>query len=390
MKINRQDFLNDLRMVQAGLSTKELLEQSSSFVFKDKTVFTFNDEIACRKPTVLDFEGAVRADKLLKILDKLPEDDKILEVFENDKGQLEFRGRNKRFAFAREEELLLPIEKILEEVPKAWGRLPSNFAEIIDRVKGCVSTDEANHFALTCIHFHPDYIEACDTRQVLRWKTSLKNKTAMLIRGSAIGHIVGLGVSEISATASWIHFRHANGLIFSARKFIEDYPSLDDALIVKGSPVKLPKAVIKSTELAAIFAIDVVQGIEPVVTVTLKPGKIYIKGEGGLIGQGNEADVYEEAKQCSYNGPELRFVMTPKLLQHITDTYNDAQVTESKLKASGGSKDKLGMWDYVTVLGKIKPAEPIESEEAAEEEVPPEEEAEEIPDTEPEEDDVPF
>lgn len=378
MTIDKMKFLEDLRMVQAGLSSKELLEQSSSFVFKDKTVFTFNDEIACRKSTDFPLEGAVRAEKLLKTLDKLPEDDKTLEVKENSDGQMEFRGRTKRFALAREMDVLLPIEKILEEVPRAWGPLPTDFGDIIKNMKDCVSTDEANHFALTCVHLHPDFIEACDTRQLLRWRVALGHRTSMLVRGTAISQIVGLGVSKISATASWIHFKHANGLIFSCRKFMEDYPNMDDVLNVKGTPVTLPKGIMKATEIAAIFAADIVQGIEPTVLISLRPGLIRIRG------QGSTADFYEEIQKCNYKGPKIEFVMTPALLSHVVDTYNDAQLTDNKLKASGGFKEKVGLWDYVTVLGRPKPFEIVKGAEPEEEEEAP------AKDMAPDEDDVPF
>jgi hypothetical protein len=342
------------------------------FAFLGGTVFTYNDEIACRKECALTIDGAVKADKLLAILDKLPATDKVLEVLENDEGQIEFRGKRKRFALAREAEVLLPIEKIQEEVPKGWGRLPENFGDIINNVKDCVSTDEANHFALTCIHFHPDWIEACDTRQLLRWRARLGHKKAMLMRGSAISHVIGLGMTEISATESWVHFRNAKGLIFSCRKFVEDYPNMDAVLAVKGSPIKLPKGIIEASDRATIFASDTQQGVEAVLSISLKEGRIRIKGMSA-----SGADFYEEVKAITYHGPNMDFVMTPTLLRHITENYHDAQITDNKLKASGGHKDKIGLWDYVTVLGKPRkeepapvPAEPTGDEEQSTKESP--------------------
>jgi len=46
MKINRQEFLDSLEMVKAGLSPREFIEQSSCFAFKEGEVLTFNDESA--------------------------------------------------------------------------------------------------------------------------------------------------------------------------------------------------------------------------------------------------------------------------------------------------------------------------------------------------------
>jgi hypothetical protein len=347
MKIDKEEFLNDLQMVKSGLSSKELLEQSSCYVFKDGHVFTFNDEVACRKKTAMAFEGAVPAKLLLATLEKLKADTH-LEVLENPDGQLEFRGVNKRFAITRDAQISLPIEKVTEETPTTWAKLPENFGDVINKVKDCVSTDEANNFSLTCVHFHPNYIEACDNRQLLRWHVSLGNKRSLLVRGNAIGHIVGLGVSKVSSTQSWIHFKNAAGLIFSCRKFVEEYPQgMDAVLAVKGEPIKLPKGIIEASDRAAEFSKEEAQGIEPVVGVHLWPGGIRIEGTG-------QAGWYKETKKCNYSGPKIDFVMTPVLLQHITNNFNDAVISQKKLRATGGHKDNHGAWEYVTVLGTPK------------------------------------
>lgn len=345
MKIDKEQFLNDLQMAKGGLSSKEFLEQSNCFVFRDGMVFTFNDEVACRKKCQLTIEGAVQADVLLAILEKIPDDS--LEVKSSDTGELVFTGKNKRFKLARDAEVLLPIEKVTEQVPKNWVPLPENFSDIINNVKDCVSDDEANFFSLTCIHLHPDYIEACDQRQLLRWHKKLGHKTSVLIRGEAVSNIIGLGMSQITSTEDWVHFKNAKGLIMSCRKFTEDYPDMADVLLVKGSKIKLPKGVIKASERAAIMAAEQTQGIDPTLLVDLRAGALKITGTG-LVG------VYEEIKQVAYDGPNMQFAMSPQLLCHITENYNDAVISEKKLKATGGSKDKVGLWEYVTVLGKPK------------------------------------
>lgn len=357
MTIDKEKFLDDLQMVKSGLSNKELFEQSNCFVFKDGYVFTFNDEVACRKKTELTLEGAVPAAPLLSILEML-DSDKTLEVSENDNGELEFRGKRKKFAIARDAEVLLPIEKVTEEIVKTWARLPDNFGDVVAKIKDCVGTNEADMFSMTCIHLHPKYIEASDNRQLIRWHISLGNKTPLLVRGTAIGHIVGLGMSKISSTPSWIHFKNAAGLIFSVRKFVEEYPDMEHVLKVDGSKIKLPKGVVKASNRATVMASELTSGIDPTVTVNLRPpkpgekqGAIMIEGRG-LIGW------YQEIKDCAYRGPKLSFVVTPGLLEHITNNYNEATISERKLKATGGGEGK-STWEYVTVLGKPRKAEPL-------------------------------
>ena len=61
MKINREELLNQLESVLPGLSTREIIEQSSCFVFMNKEVITYNDEISCSHKSRLDIEGAIVA-----------------------------------------------------------------------------------------------------------------------------------------------------------------------------------------------------------------------------------------------------------------------------------------------------------------------------------------
>ena len=59
--INRELFLEQLESVQPGLSTREIIEQSSCYVFRGGEVITFNDEIACSQKCDIGIEGAVRS-----------------------------------------------------------------------------------------------------------------------------------------------------------------------------------------------------------------------------------------------------------------------------------------------------------------------------------------
>lgn len=344
MKINRETFLSDLEMVKGGLSPREYIEQSSCFVFQDGKVFTFNDEVACCKEIGLKITGAIQAASLLAILEKI--DDPELVVEENEKGEVEFRGKRKGFGVTKESEIFLPVDKV--ETPEKWRTLPKEFTEAIGLVRHCVSSDESR-FLLTCIHIHPEYIEACDNLQVMRCMAGTGLKDSILVRGTSLEQIVSLGMDEVSLTKSWIHFKNQQGLVFSCRRYAEDYPSLDKFISMKGHSITIPKGLAEASDRAAIFAVD--KAGDPYVQVTIKGGKIRILGKG-LSGW------FREVKKVSYDGPPMEFVIAPELLKRISEEYKDAQLTEGRLKVVGGS------WEYVTVLGK--PKEEGEEEEGEE------------------------
>lgn len=342
MRIDRESFLNDLGMVKSGLSPREFIEQSSCFVFQEGMVITFNDEVACRKKVGLNITGAVQADSLLAILEKL--DDPDLKVRENEKGELEFRGKRKGFGITKDAEIHLPIDRV--EVPKKWHELPKEFIEGIGLVQHCVSTDESR-FLLTCIHLSPEFIEACDNLQIMRCYVKTGLKGSVLVRGTSLAHITSLGMDKMSLTKSWIHFKNQQGLVFSCRRYTEDYPSLDKLISFKGHPIVIPKGLSQASDRAAVFAMD--KAGDPLMTVTISNQMIRILGEG-LSGW------YKEVKKIDYEGPPMEFLIAPALLKHISENYSDAQITDIKLKVAGGG------WEYVTVLGR-KPAEDEADEE---------------------------
>lgn len=343
MRINREAFLSDLEMVKAGLSPREFIEQSSCFVFQDEMVMTFNDEVACKKKIEVNITGAVQAASLLAILEKL--NDPELKVRENEKGELEFRGKRKGFGLTKDAEIFLPIDRV--EVPEKWKDLPVDFVEAVKLVLHCVSADESK-FLLTCIHLHPDYIEACDNFQVMRHKMDTGLKESVLVRGTSLGHITQLGMDKMAMTKSWIHFKNEAGLIFSCRRYSEDYPSLDKVVAAKGHPIVIPKGVKDASDRASVFASD--KAGDPLVTVKISNGMIRVLGEG-LSGW------YKEVKKVNYDGPPMEFLIAPALLMHVSEHYSDAQLSEGKLKVVGGA------WSYVTVLCPKTEDEPEEEEE---------------------------
>lgn len=309
---------------------------------------TFNDEVACRKEIGISITGAIQATSLLDILSKLDEPE--LRVRENGDSELEFRGQGKGFGVTKDAEIFLPIDRV--EMPEKWRPLEKEFTEAIGLVQHCVSHDE-NNFILTCIHLHPEHIEACDNLQSMRCKVRTGLKKSVLVRGNSLAHITTLGMDQVALTQSWIHFKNQAGLIFSCRRYSDNYHDLDQIMNFKGHPMVIPKGMAVASERAAIFAAD--KSGDPLVTVALSSGTIRIVGEG-LSGW------YKEVKKIAYDGPAIEFVIAPDLLKHISERYSDAQLMEGKLKVCGGH------WEYVTVLGKPKDETEAEDEGADEKE----------------------
>lgn len=323
MKANRELLLQEIESVQPGLSPKEIVEQSSCLIFQDGTVMTFNDEVACRRPSLLNFTGAVSAQPLISLLQKLSVDD--LEV-EPRKDSLLITAKNKRASIRMEQEILLPIDAV--EPPKNWKDLPEDFAEAVDMTQQCASEDEST-FAICCIHITPKFLEASDNFQLMRYMMDTGIKEDILVRQSSIKHIVSLGMDQFTETQSWMHFRNkGTKMVFSCRRYIEEFPDLSDFLHVEGSQLQLPKGIGDAVDKAEIFSSENNEKNE--VKVEIRKGVMRMKGEG-------PSGWYQEIKKLRYSGKALEFYISPKLLVQIANRANECIVSEDRLKIEAGN-----------------------------------------------------
>jgi len=331
MRINREELLEQLESVSSGLSTREIIEQSSCFVFRDNVAMTYNDEVACTQESCLSITGAVIAMPLVSILRKLKEDE--LEIT-TDKGELLIKGKRKKAGIRMDTEILLPVDTIEEEKPDKWKSLPDDFADAISIVQQCAGKDETR-FSLTCVHITPKWVEACDSYQAARYRVKMKMEKPTLVRKESIKYITDLDMSEFSETKSWIHFRNSSGLILSCRRWVEDYPKLSGLLKVEGTPTKFPKGLVEAIEKAEVFSTENVESNQ--VIIKLKLNKLQIKGEGA-------SGYYQEIKDVKYKGKPLSFRVSANLFADLIRHYNSCEITADRLKVN------TGKYSYVTVL----------------------------------------
>ena len=296
MKVPREKLLQSLEWVSAGLAKKEIIEQSDCFVFYEGRVAAFNDEIAISAEAPLKVSGAVKAAPLLSILSKLAEE--TVDVEQNG-GELLLRCGFRRSGVVMEEEVLLPVAEI--EKPGKWANLPDAFTDAVKIVQGCAGKDES-HFVLTCIHLAPDFLEACDNMQFARCPLKMPLDRGILLRKDSVKHAAELGMVEVSETENWVHFRNSSGLILSCRRYMDEYPTLDDLLHVTGEKTVLPGGLSDAVDKATVFSADNPES--NLVEVQLKAGKMKLAGRGAN-------GWYEEIKKVKYSGSAIKFFVDP-------------------------------------------------------------------------------
>ena len=331
--VNRQELLQQLDAVSPGLATREIIEQSSCFVFTDGEIITYNDEVSCRQKTSIKLSGVVQSKPLISILQKLSEDSVQLEVGE---GELVIIGKRRKAGIRMDKDLLLPIKNV--EKPKKWKPVSEGFADAINLVHECAGKDESQFWS-TCVHINDKWIEACDNFQLSRYKLQTGISSSILVKSHAIKHLVALDAKELCETETWIHFRNSHGLVFSCRRYIEQYPDLTKMLKVSGTPTTLPKGLSDAAEKAEVFSAENTDNNQ--VLVEIRPGRLRIKGVG-------VSGWFAETKKLKYKGESLSFMVSPKLLSELVKRYSECEITADRLKVNGGS------YTYLACLEKSK------------------------------------
>jgi hypothetical protein len=326
LNINRKELLSKFLLVEPGIQKQESLRQSSCVILRRGRIYSMSHEIACSivSGLPLDWEGAVRADKLMALLKE--SSDEEVEIRLDAKQAIRLKGCGKG-SFPLEDEIVLPIDNV--ERPKVWSKLPLEFSEAVDLAYRC--TKKQGELMQECVHLHPKWIEGSDNTQVVRYNLSLGEliPSSVMIRGETIKEIAQLGMTKGSETDNWLHFHNPLGLRMSLRKFAaEHYPDFEPFLNTRGRKVILPKSLEATVKRTAIFADD-----KGRVKLTLSKDKILLEGR-------TEQGEWEEEleTEVKYKGEPITAYIPHKLLLNVISNDNgECEAAESLFRINGGN-----------------------------------------------------
>jgi len=345
MFVQREELISMLEVLKPGSTPKDIQEQSSCVVFKDGYAYTYNEDIFCRTKTKFpkEWEAAVPVTPLLSILNKRREPE--LEVKLED-GKFHLINKNRNSYVRYENQISLQYDKVTLPSKEDWESLKPHFSDAVTLVQDCAGKN-SDLLALTCIHITKDYIEASDSQQIARFHIKTKIKEDLLLKKSSIEPLLFLEPTKIAVTDNWCHFKTANGSLYSIHKYVGDFVDVDKYLKVEGKKIILPTGLVTASEIAEVFSSEDKDNNN--VTISLSSKKIKIRGEGDSGG-------HRETKKVKYSGPDISFMINPKLLREIIDRNNECFVTPTKLTVDGNK------YIYTTVLSQVEQKEEESSE----------------------------
>jgi len=213
-------------------------------------------------------KGAVLAEPFLSLLTKLNEDEVDFRVEGN---ELRVSCSNKEAGilfrdYAEASESINEACNVFSSSSffddSGWTALNENFLTFLDEAVGCVSKNIGS-FVLECVHITPEFIEACDGFQMVRFRLNTGFKDAFkdtLLSGEDCGLIVKFAPKEFKQLDSWVVFRR-DGMYFFVKKWEMHYVDLAELLNRDGVPIKLEVDIESAIERASVFVDDLVWGI---------------------------------------------------------------------------------------------------------------------------------
>lgn len=321
MNVKRSELLVALREVKPGLATSEMIEQSTSFVFKDGRVVTYNDEIAASYPFDLGFEGAVSARELMALLNKVKDSEIEMTA---DKGELLIKGKKIEAGITMQEEIHLPI---LTFTPaEGFYELPDKF---LDGLKICLfsAAHESVSPVLSNIHMKSSFIESCDNFRLTRFEMGEDSEDDILIPATAARHLVNTTVDSYGEEGGWMFFKHEKSeMVLATRIYDDEYPDLGAFLDVgeDASEVKLPQDLPEVLERSGIFASAEDRELD-LVDVEVADNWIKVKSE-------NDRGWIQEKIRAKTKGADLYFSVNPSILRDILKITDTALMTDKLIR----------------------------------------------------------
>jgi hypothetical protein len=321
--INRLRLLESLSVASVGLTGREVLEQSHSFIFSKGNLLTFNDEVLFRAPSPLQIEGAVPAEELLAVLNRFPDDE--LDATVTGK-EIVLKGRRRAAGIAFSTDILLPIGDVPS--PTKFSPLGEDIGKMLIQAARTCGRDFSS-ILTTMVHITPNQIEGSDNHRLFRYTGDTGCPESVLIPASGIETVATLKLRKISVGKGWVFFKAKGNVEIAIRSSHETYHDGVDAVLKMdgGEKVSLPsnlKDILGRAEIMQASTYDAK------VEILLEDGQIEVSSR-------KESGWFRERKKVPYSGPRMEFDVNPAFLIELLSQTRDVVVDSRKMKVAVGN-----------------------------------------------------
>ena len=319
-KINRKAFIDALAKVKPGLASKEIVEQSTHFIFDDNKIWTYNDQITIMQNFDSGLKGAVKADQFFKLLNKIPDEEISMT---SEEGKITITGKKIKANVKIDPDVKIQPIPVPGINSKQWEVLPDNFDKAISFSAFSASRNMYRP-ELTCLLIQDGFCIGCDTFRGTKYELSSKMEQDFLLPAAAGLELSKYNPHKVLAEAGWLHFINKEYTTFSCRTYDEEYPEqIWNFFKVEGEEIVLPADFLDAIGRAEVM-LTADFDLDRIVTLTMKDKEVICFSEG------NYGD-FEEKADIDYDGPELQINVHPILLSEILKHLSTVIVGERLL-----------------------------------------------------------
>lgn len=315
MKINREELQEILTKLRPGLAKRETVEQATHFIFTGEEIVTFNDQICIHYPFKSDFEFSVKADEFYKIISTLP-DFKLKLSLEENILKLDTQTTRAGLSIVVDPDHMVVelVEKVRETIGE-WKSLPENFIQGMYLCLFSASKD-AQKGPLVCISIANSSIVSCDNyRASIFHLDESANLDSFLIHSRDAAELVKFpDIREYSVSDNWTHFKNKDGVMFSARKFWDEYKNISSVFEFdydNSQKITLPKELKDIVSSCAVMAggdIDAERHVK-------------LSFKNGWVTCSSEKDIgwIQKTIEVDYKGKLIEFNVNPSFFSQVLE-----------------------------------------------------------------------
>ena len=340
--MKRLELLEALKNVMPGVEEKStLMLGADSFMFEDKWIKTFNNEISASYPFDSGIKCLVKAKEFFKILSLIESDEVKMVMLDDSKLQLSGGNTILKMSSIDSSHILELVDNLSLDSIK-WNKLPADFVKALNIISGFACVNKA-YPSICGVSMARDGLVASDRIRggfySLEFR-SLKNETILPI--GAVFELIKLDdLEEFSIGDSWIHFKTKRGLQFSTRKFDLEFPREQIKNFLKFEDVdqtkySFPEGLAKSIGVASVMSHLTDSGYEYIELYVDDKDQLILSGEkqNGVVKRIHKPDgKWSFPKNSKLN-------ISPKMLADLLSLGNEFYVKEDRyLMAKIGNLD---------------------------------------------------
>jgi DNA polymerase III sliding clamp (beta) subunit (PCNA family) len=331
MQIQRQELLDALNAVKSAVSKNEILEESTHFIFSEKEVLAYNDQICIMYPLQIGFECSVEASSFYKLISRITDSTIEMELTEQWL-KLKTKTTKAELAYNPEAKILELVKEIKLPKNKAWKPMSDSLIQALKLCSFSTSPNASTPY-LTCVCVKDDFVLSTDELRISLYRLPEPITKAMLLPSQSIKELAGFNPTHYNHDQdAWALFKNEDGAIYCCRTMSGEYPSETflGEFDFAGKRIKLPPKLKEALQVTEVLAEGDVQE-EKRVDVTIQNGKMLIKASKQDVGWvSKELEIQYKREEA------IHFTINPVFLADVISKINKVTIGEDRALFEAG------------------------------------------------------